>query len=464
MLFSMKSKLTLAEAKRLMDKKEISSSELVAACLFQINRRDKQINAFVTLNHKAPDEAEAMDRKGRAKDKPLLGIPMVVKDNFLIEGLRTTASSKVLDQYIPQYNATVVAKLLNAGAIVIGKANMDAWAHGSSTETSDYGPTLNPHDQSRLAGGSSGGSAAAVAADMCSFAIGSETAGSIRGPAAWCGVVGLKPTYGRVSRYGLIAMGSSLDSPGPLTKTVEDTAIVLEILAGKDPYDATTADRKTEKFTDYLDKGVRGLKIGLAEEYLLPDMDSRVKDLIKGAGKVFTRLGAWVDNVKTLDPKYAIGVYTVVQRSEVSSNLARYDGIRYGNNRDQFGQEAKRRITLGTFTLSAGYQDKYYRRAQKVRTLYVQDFAKLFKKYDLIIGPSMPTPAMKIGATEGEAMFGEMADILSEPSSLAGLPGISVPCGLVDSLPVGLNIMGPQFAEGKIIQAAAAYEKETRKK
>ena len=291
--------------------------------------------------------------------------------------------------------------------------------------------------------------------------MGTETAGSVRGPAAWCGIVGLKPTYGRVSRYGVIAMGSSLDSPGPLTKTVEDAAIILNVIAGKDPNDATTSPTNFDDYTNELEKGVKDLKIGIARDYLLPNMDSKVKDLIISAAKLFEKLGAKVDLVKTLDPRFAISVYTVVQRSEVSSNLSRYDGIRYGRDRNYFGQEAKRRIMLGTFTLSTGYHDKYYKKAQKVRTLFIDDFNKVFKKYDLLIGPTMPGPAPKIGVTEGQAMFGEMADVLTEPTSISGLPGISVPCGFVDGLPIGLNIFGPQFSEGIILRTAYAYEQST---
>ena len=457
----MKNKLTLTEAKNKLAEGEVTSSELVMDCLKAIDKLDKRYNIFVTLNPKVKEQASKIDKIKSSRKLPLKGIPLVIKDNFLTKGLRTTASSKVLDNYIPQYSATVVKLLEEAGALLLGKTNMDAWAHGSSTETSDYGSTKNPWDINRLPGGSSGGSAAAVVADMCIGAIGSETAGSIRQPAAWSGCVGLKPTYGRVSRYGVIAMGSSLDSPGPMTKTVEDAAILLEVLAGRDPKDATTSSKTVEKYTSFLKKGVKGLKIGIAEEYLLPQMRPEVKDLIKNAGEDFESLGAKVDYVKTLNPEYAVGVYTVIQRSEVSSNLGRYDGIRYGNPRTYFGQEAKRRITLGTFSLSAGYSDKYYKKAQKVRTLYIKDFIRLFKKYDLIIGPTSPGPAQKIGATKGQAMFGEMEDILVEPSTISGLPGISVPCGFVDGLPIGLDIFGPQFSEGLVIQAANAYEKST---
>ncbi len=455
----MKNSLSLTEAKKALENKEISSEEIVKDTLSAIEKKDPEIHAYLRLNENALNEAKKADSS--EKKLPLAGVPIAIKDNFLTKGLITTASSSVLENYIPQYDATVVKKLKNAGAIVIGKTNMDAWAHGSSTETSDFGITKNPWDLSRLPGGSSGGSGAAVSADMCLAAIGSETAGSVRGPAAWCGIVGLKPTYGRVSRYGVIAMGSSLDSPGPMTKSVSDAAILLEIIAGEDTNDSTTSPKNAEKYTSFLNKGVSGMKIAIAEDYLLPEMDKRVKEKIIQTAKVLEDLGADVDYVSTMDPRLAIGVYTIVQRSEVSSNLARYDGIRYGNKRDAFGEEAKRRIMLGTFALSAGYADKYYKKAQKVRSLFIKDFERIFATFDLLLAPTLPGPAPKIGVTEGQAMFGEMADMLAEPSSVAGLPGISIPCGFVDDLPVGLNIMGPQFAEGKVIQAAAAYEEVT---
>ena len=455
----MNNKLTLKEAQNLLFSGKVKSEDIVSDCISAIKKYDKKLNAYLTINKTLRSKSEKTSNLKRKLQ--LAGIPYAIKDNFLTKGIKTTAGSKVLNDYIPQYSATVVNKLEEEGAVILGKTNMDAWAHGSSTETSDYGSTKNPWNINHLPGGSSGGSAAAVIADLCIFAIGSETAGSIRQPAAWCGCCGLKPTYGRVSRYGVIAMGSSLDSPGPLTKTVEDSAIILEILAGVDPYDATTSPKPAEKYTSYLNKGVKNLKIGIARQYLLPQMRADVKKLIKDAGGVFEKLGAKVDYVRTMNPEYAIGVYTLIQRSEVSSNLARYDGIRFGNDRTYFGQEAKRRITLGTYALSAGYADKYYKKAQKVRTLYIKDFEYIFKKYDLIIGPTSPGPAQIVGASKGQAMFGEMEDILVEPSTISGLPGLSIPCGFVDGLPIGLDIIGPQFSEGLIIQAGDAYEKAT---
>lgn len=404
-----------------------------------------ELNAFITLN------------KNKGK-----GTPIAVKDNFLTKGLRTTAASHVLENFIPPYSATVVDRLENNGYWIYGKTNLDAWCHGSSTETSDFGPTLNPHNPKHVAGGSSGGSAAAVASGAVDVAIGSETAGSIRGPAAWCGVVGVKPTYGRVSRYGVIAMGSSFDCPGVLSKDVVGAAKVLKIIAGKDPYDATTSEAEVPDYELALTGNIEGLKVGVIENYFLPQMEKEVSLKTHKAIKILQENGAEVTNIKTLDPKYAIGVYTVLQRSEVSSNLARYDGIRYGATRDFFGEEAKRRIMLGTYTLSAGYADKYYKKALAIRTLFIQDFEKLFRRFDVLVGPTMPGPAPKVGITKGQAMFGEMADVLAEPAAIAGLPAVSVPCGFIGDLPIGLQIIGPQFSEEKILNAAFVYETGNR--
>jgi aspartyl-tRNA(Asn)/glutamyl-tRNA(Gln) amidotransferase subunit A len=455
----MKNSYSLKEAIDLLRKKNISSVELTEILIKNIKNNDKNINAFVSINENALEDAKRRDKEKNGGS--LKGIPLVFKDNFLTKGLNTTASSKLLDEFVPTYNSTVVQKLLNEGAFILGKTNMDAWAHGSSTETSDYGSTKNPWNLEHLPGGSSGGSAAAVVSDMAIAAIGSETAGSIRQPSAWSGCVGLKPTYGRVSRYGVIAMGSSLDSPGPMTKTVEDAAILLQIIAGKDPYDSTTSENGTERYSDSIGKEIKGMKIGIVKEYLLSEMRKDVKDLIIRAAKEFEGLGAKVEYVSAMDPHFAVGVYTIIQRSEVSSNLSRYDGIRYGKDRSYFGEEAKRRIMLGTFALSEGYSEKYYKNALKVRTLYIRDFEKIFKNYDLLMGPTSPGPAKKIGVSKGADMFGEMEDILIEPSTIAGLPGISLPCGFVDGLPIGLDIFGPQFSETKIIKAADAYEKVT---
>lgn len=458
------SSLTITKARKMLKKKEISSIELTKEYLARIKKYENKINAFVTVtenvaleNAKAADDLLAKD-----VDLPLLGIPLAIKDNFCTNGIRTTASSKVLEDYIPQYDATVINKLKKAGMVLLGKTNMDAWAHGSSTETSDYGATRNPWDTTRLPGGSSGGSAAAVAADFTTAAIGSETAGSIRQPASWCGVVGFKPTYGRISRYGVIAMASSTDSPGPISKTLEDSVIILQVLAGNDPKDATSSTKNVPDYSLALNNNIDGLTIGISDSYFIDEMDEEVKQKVQEALKVFEKLGAKVIKIPLFDPKYAIAVYTILQRSEVSSNLARFDGIRYGSDRSHFGEEAKRRIMLGTYALSAGFYDAYYKKAQKVRTLIVDDFEKAFSKVDVIIGPTSPTTAMKLGATENQAMFGEIADVLVEPSSIAGLPGVNLPCGLTkNNLPIGMQIMGPHLSEERIISVASAYEKAT---
>ena len=458
--------LTLKQTLDLLSKKEISLEDLYKDINTAIKEKNEKLNIFLTLNKKAKDEALAN------KDKPLRGIPLAVKDNFLTYGLRTTASSKVLDNYIPQYESTVTTRLKAAGATVIGKTNMDAWAHGSSTETSDYGATKNPRNSQYLPGGSSGGSAAAVAADMTIAAIGSETAGSIRQPAAWCGCVGLKPTYGRVSRYGVVAMGSSLDSPGPLTKTVEDAAILFSHIAGKDPSDATTTEKPVPDLSKALISTVKGLRIGIIYMDHPKIKGTVLAKSVLNAGNKLSELGAEVSEVplsdqlekgKILNPDYSIGLYTIIQRAEVSSNLARYDGIRYGNDRTYFSTEAKRRVMLGTFTLSKGYADKYYLRGQKVRTLYMENFSQLFSRYDVLISSPSPGFAQKLGATADNPMFGELEDMLNEASSVSGLPGMSVPCyrDPKTNLYIGLNIMADLWQEEKTVRVAAAFEEAT---
>jgi aspartyl-tRNA(Asn)/glutamyl-tRNA(Gln) amidotransferase subunit A len=459
----MLNKLTIKLAKEGLKNKDFSSVELTQACLDRIKETDEKVNAFVTVTQEAAlSLAKEADKKIAAgEDLPLLGIPLAIKDNFSTKDIRTTASSYVLDDYAPPFDSTVVARLKNAGMVMLGKTNMDAWAHGSSTETSDFGPSKNPWNLDRLPGGSSGGSAAAVAAQQCIAAIGSETAGSIRQPASWCGVVGLKPTYGRVSRYGVVAMGSSLDSPGPITKTVEDSALILEVLAGKDEMDGTTSPLPAKEYSKGLEANIKNKVIGISEEYF-QGVDHEVSAAVKKGIAKFEEMGAKVETIKLFDPKYAIDVYTIIQRSEVSSNLARYDGIRYGNGRDKFGEEAKRRIMFGTYALSSGYYDQYYNKASKVRSVIIDDFKKAFGKVDVILAPTSPTLALPVGASKDAAMFGELADVLVEPSSIAGLSGINVPVGSGSSnLPIGMQIIGPQFAEEAVLQFAYAYEKAT---
>lgn len=458
--------LTLKKAIDLIDKKEVSLDDIYRDVDEVIAKDNKKLNVYLSLNKQAGKESEEQ------KNKPLKGLPIAVKDNFLTVGQPTTASAKVLDGFMPPYEATVTKRLKESGAVIIGKTNMDAWAHGSSTETSDYGPTKNPRNPDYLPGGSSGGSAAAIAADMAIAAIGSETAGSIRQPAAWCGTVGLKPTYGRTSRYGVVAMGSSLDSPGPITKTVEDSAILLNMIAGKDDYDGTTSSLPVPDYLREIRQGVKGMNIGLCYIDHPKIKGTQVAKSVEEAGRIFQKLGAKVDLIaisenlekgKILTHEHAIGVYTVVQRGEVSSNLSRYDGIRFGQDRSYFGHEAKNRMMLGTFTLSKGYADKYYNFAQKIRSLYIKNFKELFQKYDLLISSPSPSYALPLGSLSDDPMFGELQDMLVEPSSLAGICGISVPMHRdpKTNLYLGLNIMGDYFQEEKVLQAGLAYEEAT---
>lgn len=451
----MLNQLTLKQALDKIEAGETTAQEINQAVKEQIQKLNPELNVYLSLNSEAELPA------AETKDLPLKGLAIGVKDNFATKGLRTTASSTVLDEFVPEYESTVTTRLKKAGGRIVGKTNMDAWAHGSSTETSQYGPTLNPRNTDFLPGGSSGGSAAAVAADMCIAALGTETAGSVRGPASHCGIVGLKPTYGRVPRYGIVAMASSTDSPGPMTKTVEDAAILLNQIAGHDPKDATTSTLPVPDYTQFLNQDIKGLKIGVI--YLdLPGMETH-RSIYEQQLQVLTDLGAEVEFAPAMDPRLAISVYTIVQRGEVSSNLARFDGVRYGNDRSYFGDEALRRIILGTYTLSAGYADQYYNTAQKVRTLFKQDFDQLFAKYDLLISATVPGYANPIGVSTTSPMFGELEDMLVEANSLVGLPGISVPCyhNPETNLFLGMDIMAPMFREDLVIKVADAYEKAT---
>lgn len=444
--------LTLTETKALIADKKISAEEVYDYFLERSKKYNTQLNAYVTFVDK--------DKTVFQNSGELMNIPLAIKDNFCTNGIRTTASSTVLDEFIPPYDATVMARLKKAGALTLGKTNMDAWAHGSSTETSDYGPTKNPWDTSRAPGGSSGGTAAAVLAGLVPAGIGSETAGSIRQPASWCGIVGLKPTYGRVSRYGVIAMGSSLDCPGPMTKTVEDSAVLLQTLAGKDPFDATTPDISVPDYSAEMKKG-RKMTIGVSDEYL-EGVDEQVKENYEKCLNIFEKMGHTIKKIELLSPEYAISVYTIVQRAEVSSNLARYDGIRYGNNRSYMGAEAKRRIMLGTYTLSHGYYDAFYKKAQKVRTLIIEDFKRAFKEVDVIFAPTTPITALPLGEFEKYPFFGEKMDVLNEPGAVSGIPGINIPTGLdKDGLPFGMQFKAPWFEEGKLLDIAYQFEKET---
>lgn len=445
--------LTLTQALAGVAKKSFSAAEVWQACRQEIDQHNRDLNVFLSLT---PDFSAATPAG------PLAGLPLALKDNFCWRGLATTASSNVLRHFQPPYTATVVDKLQTAGASFLGKTNLDAWAHGSSTVSSDFGPTKNPRNPAHFPGGSSGGSAAAVAGDFCLAALGSETAGSIRQPGAWCGCVGIRPSYGRASRFGVVAMASSLDSPGFLTKTVADNALLLPLICGLDPRDATTSPEPLPDLRSHLITSLAGKKIGFA--YLdIDGLTDQVRSAYQQVWRDLEKLGAKVDAVVARDPRQAIGIYTVVQRSEVSSNLGRYDGIRYGENRRQFGDEAKRRAILGTFLLSTGYADKYYWQAQKVRTLFVQDFARLFADYDVIVCPTSPTLAKKIDGASDDSVAGELEDIFTEPSAICGLPSGSVPCyhDKKTNLYLGLNIIAPMHREDLVFEVASAYEAGT---
>jgi aspartyl-tRNA(Asn)/glutamyl-tRNA(Gln) amidotransferase subunit A len=465
-------KLTVIEALKGLKRKDFSSEELIKACFEEISKNDNESKAFITLLEdsalqaaKKADQIIAQEGISAFAKYPLLGIPYAVKDNFCTKGIKTTAGSRVLENFIPPYESTVTSRLKTAGAILLGKTNMDAFAHGSSTEESDFFTTRNPWDSTKVPGGSSGVSAAAVIAVMCIFSIGSETGGSIRGPASWCGVTGLKPSYGRVSRYGIVAMASSTDSPGPITKTAEDAALILDIIAGKDPADATSSPLEKQKYTTELSVAlsgiIKGLRVGKPKQYFKLDLQDEVRRKNEEFLTFLKENGAEIIEIDLMDPKYSIAVYTILQRAEVSSNLARFDGIRYGYDRTSFGFEAKKRMMLGAYTLSAGYYDAYYSKAQKVRTLIADDFNKAFEKVDVLVGPTMPCTAMRIGESAKNPMFGEMMDVLTEPSTIAGLCGITIPVGFAENLPVGAQIIGNKYQEALILKIAHFYQQKT---
>lgn len=469
----------VSELHSLLHKKEISVSDLVGESFKRINAVDEKVQAFLTLNEEnAREYAKQLDEAlGKNEDLGLLfGMPIGVKDNIVTKGLRTMAASKILENFDPIYDATVVQKLQNAQTVTVGKLNMDEFAMGSSNENSSFKVTKNPWDLDRVPGGSSGGSAAAVAAGEVLFSLGSDTGGSIRQPAAFCGVVGLKPTYGRVSRFGLIAFASSLDQIGPITRTVEDNAYLLQAISGIDPMDATSADVDVPNYVSALTGDVKGLKIAVPKEYLGEGVNEEVRQSVLDALKVLEGLGATWEEVSLPHSKYALATYYLLSSSEASANLARFDGVRYGYRSDNaenlldmyklsrsegFGDEVKRRIMLGTFALSSGYYDAYYKKAQKVRTLIKKDFEDVFEKYDVIIGPTTPTPAFKIGENVDDPLTMYANDILTIPVNLAGVPGVSVPCGFSNGLPLGLQIIGKHFDESTIYRVADAFEKAT---
>jgi aspartyl-tRNA(Asn)/glutamyl-tRNA(Gln) amidotransferase subunit A len=469
--------LTIDAARTAIQERTTTALALAEAYYARIKQEDGQIGAFLTLSkERALEQADRIDRMAaEGKTLPALGgVPVGIKDVMSTRGVRTTAGSKILENYIPPYDCTAVARLEAAGAVVLGKLNCDEFAMGSSNENSAYHPVRNPRDLSRVPGGSSGGSAAAVAADMAVITLGSDTGGSIRQPASFCGVVGLMPTYGRVSRYGLIAFASSLDHIGPLAKTVKDAAIVLRTIAGRDPMDATSADVPVPDYVAELDKPVRGMKLGVAKEYFGDGLDDEVRQSVETAIDKLKSQGCKIVKVSLPHTPYAIPTYYLIATAEASANLARYDGVRYGHRargvktlsdmyrrtRDEgFGAEVKRRIMLGTYALSAGYYDAYYLKAQKVRTLLTRDFDEAFQKVDAIVTPTSPTAAFRLGEKSNDPLAMYLADIYTVTADLAGIPGISIPCGQTnEKLPIGLQILGKHFDEAGILRVAHAYE------
>lgn len=471
-------KSTIAELRRLLDKGEITPKDVLDDIYKQINRYENKVRSYITItkdhSYKMAENAEQEIRAGRISH--LTGIAVAIKDNICTKGILTTCASKMLYNFIPPYESTVTEKLREQKYVIVGKTNLDEFAMGSSTENSGFHTTKNPWNLQCVPGGSSGGSAAAVAADECIAALGSDTGGSIRQPAALCGVVGLKPTYGLVSRYGLIAFASSLDQIGPITKNVMDSAIILGVIAGKDPLDSTSAPVEIPDYLGALGKEIKGLKIGIPKEYFIEGMDKEVNDIVRNAIRKLESLGAVPLEVSLPHTSYAVATYYIIATSEASSNLSRYDGVKYGfraggkdllemymNTRAQgFGEEVKRRIMLGTYALSAGYYDAYYKKAQQVRTLIKQDFEKAFEKVDAIVTPTSPTTAFKIGEKTTDPLQMYLTDIFTISVNLAGVPAVSIPCGFTqNNLPVGLQIIGNNFDEETILKTAYAYEQST---
>ncbi len=498
--------LTLHALRELIIKKEITAKDAAFAYTRRIGQVEPEVNAFLTLTpNKTIEMAERADKviSGQpeaGQPAPLLGVPLAIKDNMCTEGIKTTCASRMLENFIPPYESTATRKLMDAGYVLLGKTNMDEFAMGSSTENSAFGATKNPWDLSRIPGGSSGGSAAAVAADMCAAALGSDTGGSIRQPAACCGVVGLKPTYGRVSRYGLVAFASSLDQIGPITKDVEDCAIMMNVIGGHDPLDSTSADVALPDFTANLKDGIKGLRVGIPREYfpgylnlpqdwkqalrlgersyfVSPGIDKEVFAAIMEAVNALQSLGAEIKEISLPHTGHAVATYYILATSEASSNLARYDGVKYGyrakehedlldmykrTRSEGFGPEVKRRIMLGTYALSSGYYEAYYKKAQQVRTLIKRDFDDAFKDVDIIITPTSPTPAFKLGEKTADPLQMYLSDIFTISVNLAGIPGLSLPCGMTGSnLPVGMQILGRHWGEETVLRAAYAYEQAT---
>ena len=471
--------LTLHQLRELLDQGEITAVEVTGSIYERIKKLEPKVAAYLSLAEEtAMEEARAWDKRGfNHKSKPLAGVPLAIKDVICTKGIRTSCGSNILANFVPPYDATVVLRLKEAGGILLGKTNMDEFAMGSSNENSAFGPTRNPWNLEYIPGGSSGGSAAAVAADECIAAVGSDTGGSIRQPASHCGVVGFKPTYGRVSRYGLVAFASSLDQIGPITKDVTDAALLLQVIAGYDQSDSTSVPKGVPNYTQSLVQGLRGITLGIPREYFLEGLDPEVEQAVRDAIRTLEGLGAKSKEVSLPHTEYGVAAYYIIAPAEASSNLARYDGVKYGHrdkegknlmemyqrSRSQgFGAEVKRRIMLGTYVLSAGYYDAYYKKALQVRTLIRQDFLEVFKKCQVLVAPVAPTAAFPLGEKVDDPLQMYLSDVFTLPASLAGIPGISVPCGFTaEGLPIGLQIMAPHFEEGLALQVAYNLEQNT---
>jgi aspartyl-tRNA(Asn)/glutamyl-tRNA(Gln) amidotransferase subunit A len=471
--------LTIHELGAKLKKREVSSVELTEAVFARISATEERLHSYISLcRESALREAKRADErlKTRGDASPLLGIPIALKDIFVTKGVLTTCGSKILGNFVPPYDGTAVKKLKERGAVIVGKTNMDEFAMGSSTENSAFAVTRNPWNLERVPGGSSGGSAAAVAADQCVAALGTDTGGSIRQPAACCGIVGLKPTYGRVSRFGVIAFASSLDQVGPMTKDTTDCALMLEAVAGHDPADSTSVPAPVPAYATYLNGDVKGIRVGLPKEYFIPGMQPEVEDAVRQAVRTLEKNGVEVVEVSLPHTEYAVAVYYIIATAEASSNLARYDGMKYGyraqgkdlaetyfkTRQEGFGPEVKRRIMLGAYALSAGYYDAYYLKAQKVRALIKRDFEDAFKKCDVIVTPTSPTTAFKIGEKTDDPLQMYLSDIFTISVNLAGLPGLSLPCGFdQDGMPIGMQIIGKHFDEATMLRVAYAYEQCT---
>ncbi len=470
-------KKSLKEISELIDAKEIKPSEVIETFIKRTEEVEPKINSYITfLGEKALEDAKRKDEelvKNENRGK-LFGIPVAIKDNIITKDIKTTCASKILENFVPPYNATVIEKLESEDFILTGKTNLDEFAMGSSTENSAFFTTKNPWDLDRVPGGSSGGSAAVVSAGLVPVALGSDTGGSIRQPASFCGVVGFKPTYGRVSRYGLVAFASSLDQIGTFSRSVEDTAILMNVISGKDEKDSTSSDREVPDFTQFIGKDIKGIRIGIPKEFFPETLDKEIKEIILNSAKQLEKEGAELVEISLPTSKYSIEAYYIIAPSEASSNLARYDGVRYGyraedykdleemysKTRDRgFGAEVKRRIMLGTYALSSGYYDAYYLKAQKVRTLIYLEFMEAFKKVDLILTPTTPDVAFKIGEKTDNPIEMYLSDIFTVSVNMAGLPAISVPAGFKNSLPVGLQLIGKPFDEGTVLQVADRFEK-----